>query len=71
MAYAKRVGKPAMIDFTGYGCVNCRKMELAVWTDTKVADIMQNDYVLIQLFVDDKTALPEPMKVMENVLYVQ
>ena len=44
MAYAKRVGKPAMIDFTGYGCVNCRKMELAVWTDTKVADIMQNDY---------------------------
>ena len=66
MAYAKRVGKPAMIDFTGYGCVNCRKMELAVWTDTKVADIMQNDYVLIQLFVDDKTALPEPMKVMEN-----
>lgn len=66
MAYAKRVGKPAMIDFTGYGCVNCRKMELAVWTDTKVADIMRNDYVLIQLFVDDKTALPEPMKVMEN-----
>lgn len=66
MAYAKRVGKPAMIDFTGYGCVNCRKMELAVWTDSKVADIMQNDYVLIQLFVDDKTPLPEPIKVMEN-----
>lgn len=66
MAYAKRVGKPAMIDFTGYGCVNCRKMELAVWTDSKVADIIQNDYVLIQLFVDDKTPLPEPIKVVEN-----
>lgn len=66
MAYAKRVGKPAMIDFTGYGCVNCRKMELAVWTDSKVADIMQNDYVLIQLFVDDKTPLKEPIMVEEN-----
>ena len=66
MAYAKRVGKPVMIDFTGFGCVNCRKMELAVWTDTEVADIIDNEYVLIQLFVDDKTALPEPVKVMEN-----
>lgn len=66
MEYAKRVGKPVMLDFTGYGCVNCRKMELAVWTDTKVADIMKNDYVLITLFVDNKTKLPEPIKVTEN-----
>lgn len=66
MEYAKRVGKPVMLDFTGYGCVNCRKMELAVWTDQKVADIMKNDYVLITLFVDNKTKLPEPIKVVEN-----
>lgn len=66
MEYAKRVGKPVMLDFTGYGCVNCRKMELAVWTDQKVADIMKNDYVLITLFVDNKTKLPEPIKVTEN-----
>ena len=59
-------GKPVMIDFTGYGCVNCRKMELAVWADQKVADIMQNDYVLITLYVDEKTKLPEPIKVTEN-----
>ena len=66
MEYAKRNGKPVMLDFTGYGCVNCRKMELAVWTDSKVSQIMQNDYVLITLFVDDKTPLPEHIKVMEN-----
>lgn len=66
MEYAKRNGKPVMLDFTGYGCVNCRKMELAVWADQKVADIMQNDYVLITLYVDEKTKLPEPIKVTEN-----
>ncbi|MBQ8520976.1 MAG: thioredoxin family protein [Bacteroides sp.] len=66
MEYAKRNGKPVMLDFTGYGCVNCRKMELAVWTNSKVSDIMQNDYVLITLFVDNKTPLPEHIKVMEN-----
>lgn len=66
MEYAKQHGKPVMVDFTGYGCVNCRKMELAVWVDQKVADIMQNDYVLITLFVDEKTKLPEPIKVTEN-----
>ena len=66
MDYAKRTGKPVMLDFTGYGCVNCRKMELAVWTDSKVSKIMQEDYVLITLFVDDKTPLPEHIKVMEN-----
>ena len=66
MEYAKQNGKPVMLDFTGYGCVNCRKMELAVWTDSKVSDLIQNDYVLITLFVDDKTPLPEHIKVMEN-----
>ena len=63
---AKAEGKPVMIDFTGYGCVNCRKMEAAVWTDPKVQDIINNDYILIQLYVDDKTALPQPIKVTEN-----
>ncbi len=66
MAYAKKHGKPVMLDFTGYGCVNCRKMELAVWVDQKVADIMRNDYVLITLFVDDKTKLAESVTVTEN-----
>ena len=66
MAAAKAEGKPVMIDFTGFGCVNCRKMEAAVWTDSQVADILNNDYVLISLYVDDKTALPEPIKVTEN-----
>lgn len=66
MEYARQHGKPVMLDFTGYGCVNCRKMELAVWADQKVADIMQNDYVLITLYVDEKTKLPEPIKVTEN-----
>ena len=60
MAYARTHHLPVMIDFTGYGCVNCRKMEAAVWVDERVAAKMTNDYVLIQLYVDDKTALPEP-----------
>ena len=55
-----------MLDFTGYGCVNCRKMELAVWTDPKVSSIINNDYVLITLYVDNKTPLTEPVKIMEN-----
>lgn len=49
MEYARQHGKPVMLDFTGYGCVNCRKMELAVWTNPKVSDIINNDYVLITL----------------------
>lgn len=63
---AQAANKPVMIDFTGYGCVNCRKMEVAVWTDPEVQDIINNDYILIQLYVDDKTALPQPIKVTEN-----
>ena len=66
MEYARQQGKPVMIDFTGYGCVNCRKMELAVWTDPTVSKIMNEDYVLITLYVDEKTKLPEPVKVTEN-----
>lgn len=66
MEYARQHGKPVMLDFTGYGCVNCRKMELSVWTDDKVRDIINNDYVLISLYVDDKTSLNEPIKVTEN-----
>ena len=65
MEYAKRNGKPVMLDFTGYGCVNCRKMEAAVWTDPKVSKLMTDDYVLITLYVDNKEPLPEHIKVME------
>ena len=66
MAAAKALGKPVLIDFTGFGCVNCRKMEASVWTDPKVADKLTKDYVLISLFVDDKTKLPEPIQVTVN-----
>ncbi len=66
MQMARANDKPVLIDFTGYGCVNCRKMEAAVWTDPQVAGIMTNDYVLIQLFVDDKTPLPAPIVVTVN-----
>lgn len=63
---AKAEGKPVMIDFTGYGCVNCRKMEAAVWTDSEVQNIINGEYILIQLYVDDKTSLPQHVKVTEN-----
>ena len=66
MAAAKAEGKPVIIDFTGFGCVNCRKMEAAVWTDPKVADMLNEKYVLISLYVDDKTPLAVPMSVTEN-----
>jgi thiol:disulfide interchange protein DsbD len=65
MAAAKAQGKPVFLDFTGFGCVNCRKMEAAVWTDPSVADKLTKDYVLISLFVDDKTPLPEPVHVKD------
>ena len=66
MAYAKQIDKPAFIDFTGYGCVNCRKMEAAVWTDKEVAKELNENFVLIQLFVDDKTPLKERVKVTDE-----
>ncbi|MBP5500488.1 MAG: thioredoxin family protein, partial [Bacteroidales bacterium] len=66
MAAARRAGKPVMLDFTGFGCVNCRKMEAAVWPDARVRQLMTEDYVLISLYVDDKTPLPQPIEVTET-----
>lgn len=66
MEYAKRNNKPVMSDFSGYGCVNCRKMEASVWTNIRVKDILEKDYVLITLIVDDKSKLPEPIEIVEN-----
>ena len=66
MAAARAAGKPVFLDFTGFGCVNCRKMEAAVWTDPRVADKLTNDFVLVSLFVDDKTPLKEPMVVTDD-----
>jgi len=65
IAAARAQHKPVFIDFTGFGCVNCRKMEAAVWADARVADKLNNDYVLISLYVDDKTPLKEPMVVTD------
>ena len=65
IAAAQAQGKPVLIDFTGFGCVNCRKMEAAVWTDPTVADLLTKDYVLISLYVDDKTPLAEPFEVKD------
>ena len=66
MAAARAQGKPVLIDFTGFGCVNCRKMEAAVWTDPRVADKLNKDFVLISLYVDDKTPLPSPIEVTDE-----
>ena len=66
MAYARQVGKPVMIDFCGYGCVNCRKMEASVWIDPNVKHMLEEDYVLITLMVDEKAPLKEPIEIMEN-----
>ena len=66
MAAAKAAGKPVLLDFTGFGCVNCRKVEAEVWTDPAVGKLLNEEYVLVSLFVDDKTALPEPVSVTEN-----
>ncbi|MFV0538979.1 MAG: cytochrome c biogenesis protein CcdA [Dysgonomonas sp.] len=66
MEYARKNNMPVMIDFSGHGCVNCRKMEAAVWTDEQVKEKIDNDYVLITLMVDDKKDLPEVIEVVEN-----
>ena len=66
MSYAREKGLPVMVDFTGFGCVNCRKMEAAVWTDPQVASVINNKYVLVSLYVDDKTPLPQPITVSEQ-----
>ncbi|KQO20624.1 disulfide bond formation protein DsbD [Flavobacterium sp. Leaf82] len=59
MEFARKAGKPVLLDFTGYACVNCRKMEELVWSDSKVLSVLKNDIVLISLYVDDKKELPE------------
>jgi thiol:disulfide interchange protein DsbD len=66
LAAARRSGKPVLVDFSGFGCVNCRKMEASVWTAPKVKDIIENDYILVSLMVDDKTPLATPITVTEN-----
>lgn len=66
MRAAAAAGKPVLLDFTGFGCVNCRKMESSVWSDNRVADKLMKDYVLISLYVDDKTPLKEPIKVKRS-----
>ena len=65
LAAARAEGKPDLIDFTGFGCVNCRKMEAAVWTDPQVASLLTRDVVLISLYVDDKTPLANPIDVID------
>lgn len=62
MRAAAAAGKPVLVDFTGFGCVNCRKMEASVWTDSRVAEKLNKDYVLISLYVDDKTPLKQPVE---------
>ena len=66
MAAAAAQGKPVVVDFTGFGCVNCRKMEAAVWTQPQVADKLNGDFILISLYVDDKKPLAKPIEVTEN-----
>ena len=59
-------GKPLLVDFTGFGCVNCRKMEAAVLSDPQVKEIIKKDYIFVSLYVDDKTPLPEPLTINDN-----
>lgn len=66
MRLSQELGKPVLLDFSGYGCVNCRKMEAAVWTDPDVKKTIDEDYILVTLMVDEKKALPEPIKVTEK-----
>lgn len=66
LSVASREKKPLILDFTGFGCVNCRKMESAVWTDPEVSEIINNDYILVSLFVDDRTPLADTLYVNEG-----
>jgi thiol:disulfide interchange protein DsbD len=66
IAMAKQQNKPLLIDFSGFGCVNCRKMEASVWTNPRVKSLLDNEYILVTLMVDDKTRLPEIIEVEEN-----
>lgn len=71
MEYARAVGKPVMLDFTGHGCVNCREMEANVWSDPAVLSILSKDYVIIALYVDDKKELPESQWITDSKGKVQ
>jgi thiol:disulfide interchange protein DsbD len=66
LALAKQENKRVFVDFTGYGCVNCRKMEATVFQDERVRTTLSDDYVVVRLYVDDKTPLPEPLRVESN-----
>ena len=66
LAASAQSGKPVLIDFTGYGCVNCRKMEASVWTDPRVSKLLSEKFILVSLFVDDKATIAQPMQVTEN-----
>ncbi|GCD77446.1 thiol:disulfide interchange protein DsbD [Thermaurantimonas aggregans] len=68
LAYAKKVNKPILLDFTGWGCVNCRKMEEKVWSDPRVLQKLQNDFVLISLYVDERTPLPADKQYYSDIL---
>ncbi len=65
MQFARQQNKPVLLDFSGYGCVNCRKMENAVWQDARVKNLIEKEYVLITLMVDDKTTLPDIIEIEE------
>jgi thiol:disulfide interchange protein DsbD len=67
LAYAKKIGKPVLIDFTGHACVNCRKMEERVWSEPKILNLLKQDIVLISLYVDDKRPLPEGEEVTSKI----
>ena len=66
MAFAAEKKLPVIIDFSGFGCVNCRKMEASVWTNPEVKELLKKDFVLISLYVDDKATLAKPYEVQEN-----
>lgn len=68
LAYAKEVKKPLFLDFTGHGCVNCREMEARVWSDPRVLKKLKEDYIVVSLYTDDKTALPESEQFDSKVL---
>ncbi len=67
LAYARKIGKPIMIDFTGHACVNCRKMEERVWSDPKILKLLNEEIVLISLYVDDKRQLPEGQEIISEI----
>lgn len=71
LAYAKEVNKPLFLDFTGHGCVNCREMEARVWSDKEVLKRLKEDYIVVSLYTDDKTALPESEQFYSQILKTQ